>query len=94
MAASNPRSRVLNLLAGKTQSSIYELYLAIPVDAVDADIGTRLMYDDIRTKLLAAFRATQVLYGMTALPVLPYDPCPCGCDATTPSGGAGTTEEP
>ena len=86
------RKRVMNQLAGKAQAAIWELYLTIPSSGND-DIATRMVYDDIRNKLLEAFRASQILYERTSLPPPPYVPCPCGkCDAPpVPSGGAGGT---
>jgi hypothetical protein len=75
------KHRVLNFLSGKAQYAIHELITAIPLDD-DADIRTRLMYDDIRSRLIAGLRAAQDLYGMTAPPVRPRSPCPCGRGCT------------
>ena len=73
-----PKDRLLNFLSGKAQYAIYELIQAIPLDD-DADIRTRLMYDDIRSRLIQGLRASQDLYAMTAPPPKPPSPCPCGC---------------
>ena len=71
------KDRLLNFLSGKAQYAIYELLLAaVPDD--DADIRTRLMFEDIRGKLTLGLQATQNMYDLTAPPVRPRSPCPCG----------------
>ena len=75
------KDRLLNFLSGKAQYAIYELIQAMPLDD-NADIRTRLMVDDIRTRLIAGLRAAQDMYAMSAPPVRPRSPCPCGRDCT------------
>jgi len=95
--------RLLNWTTGKAQSAIYELINALPLDSRD-DIRTRLLYDDARIKLLAAFRSCELVYAITSPPAPPLSPCPCGCDTVGSVGdsnlsvnvaarGAGTHSE-
>lgn len=92
------QTRVLNILSGKAQIAMEQLINAIPLSA-DADICTRLLFDEARHNLIIALRSAQILYASTAPPIRTYTPCPCGCDtreggaiapSLPPASGAGT----
>jgi hypothetical protein len=77
LAPYQKQKRIMNFHCGKAQNAIFNLIESIKVDD-DADIRTRLLFIDIRERLIIGLRAVQNLYDATAPPRRAPSPCPCG----------------